>query len=116
LPDAVIRQCEAVYRAELVKGCPAAADDTLFNPGLAAACALTLTLIFPDGAGLWAGDQEWGLATHRQRAIARLEMVAQTTAELGYLEALGAVSQGLADRMKALWPDVEPMPLYPPFR
>ena len=116
LPDAVIRQCEAVYRSELVKGCPAAANDTIFNRRLVAACALTLTLILPDGIELWDSDQKWGLATLRQRAIARFEMLAQTTAEFDYLEALGAVAKGLADGMKALWPGMEPMPLYPPFR
>jgi hypothetical protein len=42
--------------------------------------------------------------------------LAQTTEEFGYMLALGRMSRMLAGKLHALWPEVEPMPLYPPFR
>jgi hypothetical protein len=38
LPGQVVQQVETVYRAELVKGCPEAADDTRFYHGITEAC------------------------------------------------------------------------------
>jgi hypothetical protein len=45
-----------------------------------------------------------------------MELLAEATAEFGVLEALGATATTLAQRLQALWPDVEPMNVYPAFR
>jgi hypothetical protein len=50
-----------------------------------------------------------------KRAIARLELLAETTTEFGELEALGATAAMLADRLQEQWLEVEPMQLYPAF-
>jgi hypothetical protein len=55
------------------------------------------------------------MSTTRQRAIARLELLAETTAEFGELEALGATAATLARRLQSQWPEVEPTQLYRPF-
>ncbi|HEY3342688.1 MAG TPA: hypothetical protein VGK81_11750 [Anaerolineae bacterium] len=116
LPDDVIRQCEAIYRAELVKGCPAAADDRLFSQALVTACAYWTLFSLEFYRALWTENLQWGISTERQRVITRFELLAQTTEEFGYMLALGGMSRILADKLRALWPEVEPMPLYPPFR
>jgi hypothetical protein len=119
LPPKTIRRAEAIYRAELASGCPAAADDALFNRELVKACAswaLASFEFYAEVGAFWERDGSWGTSTTRQRAIARLELLAETTAELGELEALGATAATLARRLQALWPGVERMELYPAFR
>ena len=116
LPDDVIRHCEAVYRAELVKGCPAAADDALFNKTLAVACAYWTLFALEFYRALWSEDLLWGISTERQRVITRFDALAHTCEEFGCLHSLGRISRVLANKLQALWPDVEPMPIYPPFR
>ncbi len=119
LPPETVRHVEQVYRAELVKGCPAAADDALFNRELVKACAnwtLAAFEFYDELGALQEQDNSWGTSTVRQRAITRLELLAETTAEFGMLEALGATTAELARRLQALWPEVEPMSVYPAFR
>jgi hypothetical protein len=119
LPAETIRRVEAIYRAELAKGCPAAADDRLFNRELVKACAnwsLASFEFYTEVGTFWEQDGAWGTSSTRQRAIARLELLAETTAEFGMLEALGATAATLAQRLRALWPELEPMAAYPAFR
>jgi hypothetical protein len=119
LPRETIRRVETVYRAELASGCPAASDDALFNRELAKACAswtLASFESYTEVGEFWEHDGSWGTSTTRQRAIARLELLAETTAEFGELEALGATAATLARRLQERWPEVEPMQLYPAFR
>ena len=119
LPGETIRRVEAIYRAELASGCPAASDDALFNRELVRACAswaLASFEFYTEVSAFWEHDGTWGTSTTRQRAIARLELLAETTAEFGELEALGATAATLARRLQEQWPEVEPMQLYPAFR
>jgi hypothetical protein len=119
LPPATIRRVEAIYRAELAVGCPAASDDALFKHELVRACANWAFASFEfynDVGTFWEHDGIWGPSTTRQRAIARLAQLAETTAELGAFEALGATAATLARRLQQQWPEVEPMQLYPAFR
>jgi hypothetical protein len=67
-------------------------------------------------AALLAADKEWGVATVRQRALLRLDLVAQLTVERGYLEALGATCGRIAAALHTRWADVAALPLYPAFR
>jgi hypothetical protein len=116
LPDDVVRHCESAYRTELVKGCPAAADDSLFHRTLVTACAYSTLFALDFYPDPWSSDSVWGLSTVRQRIVYRFQQLARTTAEFGYLEALGDQSRKLADKLALLWPGLEPMPYYPPFR
>ncbi len=116
LPADLIRCLEHVYRAELVKGCPAAEDDSLFFQEVVKACAFWALYSFEFYRDIWNSDGEWGIATIRQRAIVRFELLAQATVEYGYMEALGTTAQVLAEKLQARWPDTPPMPYYPPFR
>jgi hypothetical protein len=119
LPIETIQRVEAIYRAELAKGCPAAADNALFNRELVKACAswsLASFEFYTEIGTFWEQDTTWGTTTTRQRAIARLDLLAQTTAEFGMLEALGATAAALAQGLQALWPELEPMDVYPAFR
>jgi hypothetical protein len=119
LPPAISLDMEAAYRAALRPGCPAAADDRLFAQAVVEACAYWAihTLAINGGlAALLAADKEWGVATVRQRALFRLDLVARLTATHGYLEALGATFARIGATLHARWPDLPALPLYPAFR
>jgi hypothetical protein len=119
LSEDLWRRMEATYRAELVKGCPAAADDSLFFPALLGAGAAWTLALFElyDLEDLFERDVEWGISTARQRLLMRLEIFSRSASELGYFPALGAAFGEFAVKLKARWlPGTAEMPLYPAFR
>ncbi|HEX5690368.1 MAG TPA: hypothetical protein VFX76_10225 [Roseiflexaceae bacterium] len=116
LPDETIRRTEAVYRAELVKGCPAAADDRRFGQEIVNACAFWTLFAVEFYQGIWEADSEWGTATVRQRLLARLELLSQASVEFDHMPALGDTARRIVERLRVRWPELELMPLYPPFR
>lgn len=119
LPHHLVQQMEAVYRAELVPGCPEAADETRFTQELVHACAYWVLLLcqFNTLSLLLRRDQRWGPATMRQRVLARFAQFAQITAEYGYLEALGQVFAALTSHLQGQWPaESVQLPLYAAFR
>lgn len=116
LPEGLVPRVEAAYRVELAKGCPEAADDEIFGRAMVAACAFwTIATISWNLPRTLQEDSRWGIATVRQRHLLRLETLAATTEQFGYLEALGAVARQMRAKLGALWP-IEHMPLYPAFR
>ncbi len=116
LPEGLVPRFEAAYREELAKGCPEAADDEIFGRAMVAACAFwTIATISWNLPRTLQEDSRWGIATVRQRHLLRLETLAATTEQFGYLEALGAIARRMHARLRSLW-SVEEMPLYPAFR
>jgi hypothetical protein len=118
LPPEIAPRMEAVYRSELVKGCPEAGDDTVFYQAVVEACAHwaleTAQWHLPEALQ---EEGQWGAATTRQRLLVRFDLLAALTEELGYLEALGATARAIAARLRALWPaEADRMPIYPAFR
>jgi hypothetical protein len=110
---------ESVYRAALVPGCPEAADDALFYQAVVTACAYWLLTMchFTPLPALLEHDEDWGIATLRQRYVLRANILAQTTEEFGHMEALGATFQAITAELRTRWSgDVEDMPYYPAFR
>lgn len=119
LPHRLVQQMEAAYRAELVQGCPEAANETRFSQELVHACAYWVLLLcqFNTLSLLLRRDQRWGPATMRQRVLARFAQFAQTTAEFSYLETLGQVFAALASHLQGQWPaEATQLPLYAAFR
>lgn len=118
LPPEIAPRMEAVYRAELVQGCPAAGDDTVFYRAVVEACAQwALETAQWHLIGALKEDGKWGRATTRQRLLVRFDRFADLTEEMGHLEALGATARAITARLRALWPpEADQMPLYPAFR
>jgi hypothetical protein len=119
VPPSVVTQMEASYRAMLSQACPAARDDVLFSQAVVASCAywaLTMYTWNPV-ADLLVHDQEWGIATTRQRVLARSEIFAQTAEQFGHLEAIGTTLQAVAAKLRTRLPaEVDSMPSYPALR
>jgi hypothetical protein len=104
LPDALQRRAVDVYRTELSVHGTAAQDSELFRRSLLTACAAwTLrSVVWTIGDAL-VTDDDWGLATHRQRHIYRLERFAAMADEANELCAIGQVTKDLAGELRRRW-------------
>lgn len=119
LPAHIPPRMEAAYRAELVEGCPEAADDGLFYRGLLEACAVRVIQFCHDFplAALLEQDRPIAISTARQIVLLRFDVLADAIAQVGHLAALGATVRETAALLRARWsPDVDELPYYPAFR
>ena len=117
VPNSVIEKMEIAYRAELVKGCPEAADDTLFFRSVVEACAywaIYSRLNFIEK--VWETDHKWGISTQRQILLLCFDIFGQASEEFGHLEALGTTVRAIAAKLREHWTALEEMPYYPAFR
>jgi len=115
LPDHVPPKMEAAYRAELIKGCPEAADDERFYRAVVEACAACV--INSHNAGTLLEDHRWGISTTRQRALLRFDIFWKMTEDYGHLKSTGATIRMIAEKLRAQWPsEAAAMPYYPAFR
>jgi len=119
IPEPMVQRMEAVYRSELIKGCSAAADDTLFHYAIVEACAYWVLLLcqFNVISQFSKKDAKQDSVLMPQRVLLRFERFARMTQEFNYLEALGATFQLMAVKLRTLW-SIEAnsiLPLYPAF-
>ncbi|HXT34703.1 MAG TPA: hypothetical protein VN837_03910 [Chloroflexota bacterium] len=62
-------------------------------------------------------DEDWGIATRRQRALLRFALFARLTNKYGYLRALGTTIQDVQEILDLLWSSgIATMALYPAYR
>ena len=117
IPSAVMREMENAYRAELVKGCPEATDDTLFYRAIVEACThWVIGMFYSLTHGLLEERDESGISTVQQRLLLRLDVLVKATEEFSYLPAIGATVRDILAKLRATWTDGEEMPYYPAFR
>lgn len=119
LPEAIAHKAEAAYRAELIPGCPEAAQDDLFYSALVSVLIHRIFNPYFQFAlvdGELFKDEEWGIATIVQRGLMWFDQIATTTEQLGYFPNVGSTAREMIERLHALWPDVEDMPYYPALR
>jgi Phosphotransferase enzyme family len=113
----LVSRMEAAYRVELVKGCPEAQEDRIFDTALAAVCGFwLLSSLSRHLAGAIEADRTWGIATIRQRVLARLEAFITTAQEFDRLPAMRGTASRLLEQLRGEWPDLPPLPLYPAFQ
>jgi len=116
LPEGLISRMESAYRAELVKGCPEAEDDSVFETALVAVCAFwLLNTLGWQLQGALREDRTWGIATVRSRLLARLETFLAIAGERGQLPAVRGMAERLLEVLRERWPEAPPLPLYPAF-
>lgn len=117
LPRAVVAQMEAAYRAALVRGCPEAQEDRVFETSLVSVCAFwVLNTLSWQLAGALQGDRTWGIATVRSRFLALLEAFIATAEEFDHLPAMRGTASRVLEVLRNRWPETQPLPLYPAFR
>jgi hypothetical protein len=117
LPETVVTQMETVYRAALVPGCPAAADEHLFEDALVDACGYWVlrTLVRHLPQALYE-DRPWGIATIRPRLVSRLEAFITTAEAYHRLPAMRGTAHRVLEALRRRWPATPPLALYPAFR
>lgn len=118
IPQAIVVKLESVYRAELGRTCPAAADDHLYAQALVDVCGFVLleeTLPWQLPVAL-EGNRQWGLVTVRTRLLASLAAFIDTATEFDRLPQFRNAASQLLVTLQARWPEVEALPLYPAFR
>jgi len=118
LPEHLPLMMEQVYRAELVKGCPEANDDTFFFHALVDGCAawvahwdkwLPLTELLQ-------ADVPGDYVTSRQKTLFRFSTFVHMTREYGHLESMGETIRQVLVKLQERWsPELEVMPYYPTF-
>lgn len=119
MPERVVAEMELAYRAELVKGCPAAADDALFHAAVVEACVywmLQAKKMLPPLTRMLEHDRHLVGATDRERFLLRFLITAQACEQYGHLEALGATARAIAYKLQALWPEAARLAYYPAFQ
>jgi hypothetical protein len=117
LPRSIVMQMENRYRGELMQGCPQAQEDSVFEGALVTVCGYWLldTLEWHLERALQ-DDHRWGLASHRQRILARLEAFMTTADDFGQLSAVYGTAGRLREVLGERWPETPPLPLYPAFQ
>ncbi|GHO56880.1 phosphotransferase [Ktedonobacter robiniae] len=118
MPEPLIERMETVYRAELVKGCPEAADDALFYRGLVGACitwALSFHAMMRTLEKMLEQDRLLIALTDRQRFLLYLNSAVQACASFGYLHAVGDTLHACAKQLTQRWPEAANPPYYPAF-
>lgn len=106
LPDSVIQDLEDVYRSELIRSCPEAGDDALFYRSVVDISVIQAAKAWRPwtGTNLMDEDEDWGLATMRQRFVTRMEAAVARTQQLGYLEGIGATFTSMLSKLRDEWP------------
>ena len=116
LPPDLVSNMERAYRAELVKGCPEAEDDRLFEDALVDVCGFwLLSTLGRHLVKATEQDRPWGISTVRQRVLGRLDAFITTAEEFRLRPALRAMAARLQHTLLQAWPETLPLPLYPSF-
>ena len=118
LPDDVTGKALSAYRAALAGGVPAASDEEQFERGM-----LDASLLW--AWGTFAGwhmpkvlerDDEWGLATVRQRILFRFRLLLPMLEQNGRYPGIEDTTRRTLENVSGRWTDVADMPDYPAFR
>jgi len=116
IPNAVQHRIMDAYRAELVAGCPEAAEDDLFDVALLSCSFAWVAALCEELPAAWREDRKWGRATMRQRIVAALEHFHRLALERGTFEALAADLHTVQVRLEARWPQADcTLPTFPAF-
>lgn len=118
VPEALLREFEARYRAGIVHACPPAADGRAWERNLGLACAGRLISsvgwLLPRALD---EDQDWGIATLRQRFVPRLEAFVGAPAVAREFPALAALAERAIGCLRTRWTAAEnELPVFAPFR
>jgi hypothetical protein len=117
LPIEMVRQMENTYRSILVRACPIAEDDQIFEAALFDICGFWLLYTLARHLEpVMVEDADFGISTIRQRILARLETFIAASQEFDRLPGLRSISSKLLDLLRQRWCDVVDLPIYPAFQ
>jgi hypothetical protein len=117
LPHSTVSKMEIAYRKELFQECPQAQNDSIFEAELVKICGfwLLITLVRHLQEAL-DKDRNWGIASVRQRVLARLEAFINTSEQFAKLPSLRGLSSCLLELLHQRWTRTPPLSLYRAFQ
>ena len=118
LPASIMQHVESVYRSELARGCPSAADDTLFYHAVVEACitwALSFHTHMRSLEHMLTQDRALVALTDRQRFLLYVNAAADASEQFEHLRAIGSSLRAIATRLTQIWPAAVEPPYYPAF-
>jgi hypothetical protein len=119
IPAPIVGRMEDAYCSELGTAFPGARDQAAFEDAMLNAMAFwaMATTGWHVERALGADEPlHRGVHTRRQGVVLRWETFVSRAEARGKLGALAGLGHAILSRLSVLWPDVEPMPLYPAFR
>lgn len=128
IPEALIEDLEAIYRAELIKKIPAAQNDKAYHDAYTDACAFWMLktvlaveyLLENDGKALRTASEQavWENEKNQilPRVLSRLQAFVEVSKKYEKLPYLRNMAQQILYYLKVQYPDAKPMDMYPAFR
>lgn len=129
-PLSIVSEMETIYRNELSKGIPSAANDEAYNKQLAYSCAYWLLRTIKQLNDMDLIDHEWICPSgpvdadskwepdknaFRPRILSRLGAFISCSEITGELPALREAAINLQSYLKKIWPDTHEIALFPVF-
>ena len=129
IPEDLINSLEATYRAELIKGIPAAKDDEAYHTAYTNACAFWMLNVLGEiekvmdedrvyysgpvpEKSLWKPKENSG----RPRILSRLQAFIDVSKRSDKLPHLRTLAEQILKELKIKWPEARPLDLYPAFQ
>ena len=118
LPKEVWTLWECAYRSELAVSCSEATDDGMFYRGIIECCAYWTAFTMLDLLNsVLVEDQRWGIATKRQRILARLQAFTEFDEEPKHLSETRSLYSMLHEKLVGMWSsETGNLAQYPAFR
>lgn len=131
VPPSIVTEMESIYREELCKGIPSAADDAIYNRQLAYSCAYWLIRTIKQLHDMDLIDHEWICPSgpvdpdskwepdknaFRPRILSRLGAFISRSKSTGHLPTLGKAAAELQSHLQKVWPDTKEIDVFPVFK
>lgn len=128
IPGNIIDDLELIYRQELKRTIPAAANDLIYNVAYVEACAYWMLKTLNHINDVW-DKEEIGYTgpvpknslwkNHenltRPRIISRLQAFIDQANKYNMLPSLKEMAVKILEKIKFIWPDAKPLEVYPAF-
>lgn len=115
-PEELLDKTEAIYREEMKKRIPAAADDRTYSEAYVHACAMHV--LRSDMRIIQAfneKDDTWGIAQVRSRTLSHLATFIKIAEKYDTLPSLRDTAKTILETLKRQWEGSKPLDLYPAF-
>lgn len=128
IPDNIIDHLEVIYRQELIRTIPTAANDLAYNTAYVEACAFWMLKTLNHINNVWdkeeigssgpvPGNSLWKNNENlvRPRILSRLQAFIDQANKHNMFPSLREMAEKILEKIKFLWPNAKPLEVYPAF-